>query len=176
MSLSLIASHAAPGSIDTSLLIVILGADPVLTPALMTIDNALGGSLSRTLTRRDFRGSRDENLLLVGADTGIRRVLLVGRGAGVATRGSARRAAAVGARQAKKLGVADLHAFLEDASVPALEGLVTGLSAGSWEYVELKAPVPAAEQRASLTMGTVLIADSDEARKAFEFGVALSEG
>ncbi|MEP6765435.1 MAG: leucyl aminopeptidase [Gemmatimonadaceae bacterium] len=176
MSLSLIASHAAPGSIDTSLLIVILGADPVLTPSLMTIDNALGGSLSRTLTRRDFRGARDESLLLVGAETGIRRVLLVGRGAGVATRGAARRAAATGARQAKKLGVADLHAFLEDASVTAIEGLVSGLSAGSWEYTELKAPIPAAEQRASLTMGTVLLPDTDEARKAFDFGVALSEG
>ena len=176
MSLSLIASHATPGSIDSSLLIVILGADPVLTPALVSIDVALGGSLSRTLTRRDFRGARDETLLLVGGETGIRRVLLVGRGAGVTTRGSARRAAAVAIRQAKKIGVADVHAFLEDASVAAIEGIVTGLAAGSWEYAELKAPVPATEQRATLTMATVLVYDTDDARNAFAFGVALSEG
>jgi leucyl aminopeptidase len=176
MSLSILSSHAAPASLDTSLLVVIIGADPVLTPALVAIDATLGGALTRTIGRRDFRGARDETLLLVGGDTGIRRVLLVGRGTGVATRGSARRAAAVGARFAKKLGVADLHMFLEDASAVAVEGLVTGLAAGVWEYAELKATVPPAEQRDSLTMATAIIPDSDEARKAFTFGVALTEG
>jgi leucyl aminopeptidase len=176
MSLSLLASHAAPASVDASLLVVILGADPVMTPALAAIDAALGGSLGRTINRRDFRGSRDETLLLVGQDTGIRRALLVGRGSGDATRGTARRAAAVATRFAKKLGVADMHAFLEDASAVTIEGVVTGIAAGSWEYAELKAAVPAAEQRDALTMATVLIADTDEARKAFAFGEALSEG
>jgi len=176
MPLSLLASHAAPGSVDTALLIVILGADPVLTPTLAAIDHAVGGALGRTLSRRDFRGARDETALLVGQDTGIRRVLLVGRGAGVATRGSARRAAAVATRQAKKIGVPELHVLLEDANVGAIEGIVSGVSAGAWEYAELKAAVPEAEQRPSLTLATFFVPDTDEARKAYVFGVALSEG
>jgi leucyl aminopeptidase len=176
MPLSLLASHAAPGAADTALLIVILGADPVLTPALVAIDAAVGGALGRTLSRRDFRGARDETALLVGQDNGIRRVLLVGRGTGVATRGSARRAAAVAVRQAKKIGVADIHVLLEDASVAAIEGIVTGISAGAWEYAELKAAVPEAELRTQLTLATIFIPDTDEARKAYVFGVALSEG
>ncbi|MEO7363842.1 MAG: leucyl aminopeptidase, partial [Gemmatimonadaceae bacterium] len=176
MSLSLLASHAAPASADTALLVVVLGADPVLTPALVAIDAILGGSITRTLSRRDFRGGKDETLLLVGPDSGIRRVLLVGRGPGAPTRGSARRAAAIATRQAKKLGVADMQVWLEDASSVAIEGLVTGVAAGAWEYVELKMPVPANELRTALSVATVYTADTDDARKAFGFGVALTEG
>lgn len=176
MSLSLLVSHAAPGSVDTGLLVVILGADPVLSPSLVAIDQSLGGALSRTLSRRDFRGARDESLLLVGQDSGIRRVLLMGRGTGAATRGSARRAAAVATRQARKLGVADMSVLLEDASPNVIEGLVTGVSAGAWEYGELKAPLPEAEQRTAVTAATIFTADTDAARNAYTFGVALSEG
>ncbi|MGV3707833.1 MAG: leucyl aminopeptidase, partial [Gemmatimonas sp.] len=140
------------------------------------IDSALGGALGRTLTRRDFRGGKDETLLLVGPETGLRRVLLVGRGAGTATRGTARRAAAVATRQARKLGVNSLHLYLEDASTVAIEGIVTGISAGAWEYLELKQAVPPSELRESLANATVFIGDTDDARKAFAFGVALSEG
>lgn len=176
MSLSLLASHAAPASADTALLVVVLGADPVLTPALVAIDATLGGTIARTLSRRDFRGGKDETLLLVGPEAGIRRVLLVGRGAGAPSRLTARRAAAVATRQARKLGVADMQVLLEDASPTVVEGLVTGIAAGAWEYAELKMAIPANEQRAALTVATVYIADSDDARKAFAFGVALVEG
>ena len=68
MPLSLLASHAAPASADTALLVVILGADPVLTPTLVAVDATVGGALTRTLSRRDFRGGKDETLLLVGPD------------------------------------------------------------------------------------------------------------
>lgn len=176
MPLSLLASHAAPGSAETVLLVVILGADPVLTPTLVAIDAAVGGALGRTISRRDFRGARDETALLVGPDTGIQRVLLVGRGTGVANRGTARRAAAVATRQAKKIGVGEIHVLLEDANVGAIEGMITGVSAGAWEYTELKAEVPVAEQRTQFTQATFFIPNTDEARKAYVFGVALSEG
>jgi len=176
MPLSLLASHAAPASVDTALLVVILGADPALTPAMVAIDGSVGGALSRTVSRRDFRGGKDETLLLVGPDAGIRRVLLVGRGAGAPTRGTARRAAAVATRQARKLGLASMHVLLEDASAVAIEGIVTGIAAGAWEYAELKKEVPANEQRDALATATVFTADTDDARKAFVFGVALSEG
>ena len=176
MPLSLLASHAQPGAADTALLIVILGADPVLTPAFQAIDSAVGGALGRTLSRRDFRGARDETTLLVGQDTGIRRVLLVGRGHGAATRGTARRAAAIATRQAKKIGVADVHVLLEDATPAGIEGIITGVAAGAWEYAELKMEVPTAEQRTPLTQATFFIPNTDEARNAYTFGVALSEG
>ena len=78
MPLSLLASHAAPASVDTALLVVILATDPVLTPALVSLDASVSGALSRTLTRRDFRGAKDETLLLVGQDAGGSTLVHVG--------------------------------------------------------------------------------------------------
>jgi len=176
MSLSLQLSHQAPSDIDTPLLVLVL-PQPAATPdGLDAVDHALGGALSRSLERRDFRGGRDETLLLVGGDLGVQRVLLVGRGSAPLTRPTARRAAAIAARQATKLGAGAMHLYLPDATEDAIEGLVIGAAAGSWEYADLRTPPPEADRRAPLTVATVLAPDSDGSRAAFAAGSAVAEG
>jgi leucyl aminopeptidase len=176
MSLTLYIDHHAPADISTPLLAVILPANPAMTPALAGVDSAVGGALSRSLARRDFRGSRDETLLLIGGDSGLKRVLLVGRGAAPLTRTSARRAAAVAARQAVKLGTGGMHVFLPDVTDDAIEGVAIGAAAGCWEYADLRTPVPESDRRMPLLDATVLTPDSASARAAFDAGVALAEG
>ena len=111
MSITLQLTHLAPASLETPLLAVVLPAAPALNDALAAVDSALGGALARTLARRDFRGGRDETLLVVGGEGGVQRVLLVGRGAAPLTRTTARRAAAIAARQAAKLGTGTMHVY-----------------------------------------------------------------
>ena len=176
MSLAIHASHGAPHSTDTPLLVVILPSDPSLAPPLTAIDGPLGGTIARSLARRDFRGARDETLLLVGGDTGAQRVLLVGRGGTPLTRTAARRATAIAARQAMKLGTASMHVFLPDADADAIEGMALGAAAGSWEYRDLRAPVPDKDKRAPLATVTIFVPETADARDALAAGVAVAEG
>jgi leucyl aminopeptidase len=176
MPLSFQLAHALPATVDTPLLALILPADAALPDELRALDASLQGALSRTLARRDFRGGRDETLLLVGADTGANRVLLVGRGSAPLTRAVARRAAAIAARQANKLGTGAMHVWLAGGEAGAVEGLVLGAAAGSWSYPDLQMQPPEKDRRAKLETVTVLAADSDAVRAAFEAGVAVAEG
>ncbi len=176
MPLSFHASHAAPASLETPLLAIVLPQDPALSDLLASVDAPLGGAIARTLARRDFRGSRDEVVLFVGGDAGVQRVLLVGRGSVPLTRASARRAAAFAARQAAKLGTGAMHITLPDATDDAIEGVVLGSAAGSWSYPDLQTPPAEKDRRAPLTDITVLLADRDGARDAFAAGVAVAEG
>ncbi|MEO7521725.1 MAG: leucyl aminopeptidase [Gemmatimonas sp.] len=176
MALTLHASHADPAGLDTPLLVVILGADASMNDGLSDLDKGVQGALSRSLSRRDFRGARDETMLLVGGDSGIRRVLLVGRGSAALNRAVVRRAAAVATRQAVRLGVGTMHVLLRDAGTDEVEAATIGVAAGAWEYNDLRTPPPENERRAPLTDATVLIADSDSARTAFDAGVAIAEG
>ena len=109
MSLSLHLAHAAPATVDTPLLAVILPQDPAISATLSAIDALVGGAITRSISRRDFRGTRDETMLFVGGEQGAQRVVLVGRGAVTLTRTVARRAASVAARQAMKLGTGAMH-------------------------------------------------------------------
>jgi leucyl aminopeptidase len=176
MPLTLQLSHQSPADVDTPLLAIVFGAAPSLPAELGSLDEALGGALSRTLARRDFRGGRDETLLVVGGDRGVQRVLLVGRGAAPLTRATARRAAAVAARFATRLGTAGMHLMVPDVTDDAIEGLALGAAAGSWEYADLRTPPKEAERRAPLGVATILAPDTDAARAAFAAGSAVAEG
>ena len=176
MSLTLHIAHLAPDQVETPLLVIVLPQPPALDDALLVVDGALGGALARSIARRDFRGGRDETLLVVGGDTGVQRALLVGRGSAPLTRTSARRAAAFGARQAMKLGTGAMHVYLPAATDDAIEGLTIGAAAGSWEYGDLRTPPPEAERRLSLTSATVLAPDTASAKAAFAAGDALAAG
>ena len=176
MTLDLTASHDAPERIETPLLALILGPDPQLDASLAPLDKSLGGALGRTLSRRDFRGGRDETLLVVGGETGVQRVLLVGRGPSALKHASARRASAVAARQAVKLGTGAMHVLLHGASEEELEAIALGVAAGSWEYPDLKTPPPEKDRRASLGKVTIVVENNDAARAAVERGVAIAHG
>jgi len=176
MALTLLLSHASPSVIESPLLVVLLPQPPVLDAELTLVDGALGGAILRSIARRDFRGGRDETLLVVGTDSGVQRVLLVGRGSSALTRASARRATAVAARQALRLGTGAMHVYAPDATDDAIEGMALGAAAGSWEYLDLRTPVPEAERRATLSNTTVLAPDRDAARSAFAAGTAVAAG
>ena len=139
---------------------------------LMDLDKALGGALRRTLERRDFRGGRDETLHLSGAATGPQRVLLVGLGKPADRAGALRRAGAIAARQAGRMGADSLavHAGALDAT--ETEALAVGLAAGAWDYTDTKTPPPAEERRAPLTSARILGADA----KGLANGIAIAEG
>jgi leucyl aminopeptidase len=169
-------SHAAPASLDTPLLAVILSPDAGGDGALSLLDAAVAGALSRTLQRRDFRGGRDETLLLVGADAGVQRLLLVGRGAGPQTRASVRRAAAIAARQASRLGTGALALWAPDATPEAIEALCIGAAAGSWSYPDLQTPPAEKDRRQPLERVVVVAADEAPSRDAFAAGVAIAHG
>ncbi|MGZ8414817.1 MAG: M17 family peptidase N-terminal domain-containing protein, partial [Gemmatirosa sp.] len=77
MPLTFALSTDAPHALSTPLLAVALGADEALPAALSELDARLGGTLGRALSRRDFRGARDETLHLAGGEQGVERVLLV---------------------------------------------------------------------------------------------------
>lgn len=174
ISYSLVSS--APDALETPLLVVVLPADPTLPVALQGLDATLNAALSRTLARRDFRGGRDETMLFVGSDTGVQRVLFVGRGSAPLTRTIARRAAAIAARQAGKIGVTQMHLLLPDAEPSHVEGLLIGAGAGSWSYPDLQTPPAEKDRRAKLASVSVLAPDSAEMRAALAAGIAVAEG
>ena len=116
---SITVSDVALDQLETPLLVVPIGKESLeATGELTAVDAATNGALGRALSRRDFRGGRDETLLLGGTERGIQRVLLVGTGP--ATTGDAsgperalqiRRACMIAGRQANKLGVGALAFF-----------------------------------------------------------------
>jgi leucyl aminopeptidase len=165
---------------DLPLLVLVLPADPVEDELLVRIDRLVHGTLLRALRRRDFRGGRDECLWLVGEERGVQRVLLVGRGGGVPTRTSMRRAAAVAVRQANKVGISSVQvmAMPSDLAIdPALlEGVVIGAAAGAWHYADLQSLPPEAQRRARVESIDIMAAVTPAHQAAFDAGVAIAEG
>lgn len=176
MSLDFTLSHAAPAALETPLLAVILPQEVAMEPWLQPLDAAMQGALGRTLTRRDFRGGRDETLLLVGGDTGLQRLLLVGRGAGPMTRTSMRRAAAVAARQAGRLGTGVLAVCAPDLTPEGVEGMCIGSAAGAWSYPDLQTPPPEKDRRLPVSRVVVVVPDHEAMRDGFAAGVAVAHG
>jgi leucyl aminopeptidase len=176
MALDISLSTSAPADLDTGLLAIVLGSAPTLPSALAPLDSALGGALSRTLERRDFRGGRDETLHLVGAAKGVQRVLLVGMGKPADRALGARRAASIAARQALKLGTGSVAVFADGADAATVEAMAGGLMMGSWEYTETRTPPPEADRRAPLTAGVVVAPAVADAAAALARGVALGAG
>jgi leucyl aminopeptidase len=87
-----------------------------------------------------------------------------------------RRAASIAARQARKLGLAELafHAPVFDGA--AVEQVAVGLAAGAWEYAELKTQPPASERRAPLERATLVVQDAGAAEAGLAAGRAIAEG
>ena len=177
MPLSVTLSGADLGTLHTPLLALALGPDATVSGPLAALDKAIGGVLGRTIAGKEFRGCRDELLHLTAGAQGARRVLLVGIGAASHRVAAFRRAAALASRQAKNLGVAQIAFYAPGADDPhEIEAITAGLIAGAWEYADLKTPPPAAERRAPLVRGVVVVRDIKRARAGFDAGVALGEG
>jgi leucyl aminopeptidase len=176
MDFRVTARRAQPDTADAPLLVLALPSGATLTPALTTLDAALGGALGRSLERKDFRGARDETLVLPGGAKGAQRVLLVGLGKPAGITGALRRAASVASRQARKLGAPSLAFFAEDQSEAAIEAMAVGLTIGSWEYTTTRSAPPEDERKPALESAQVLVADEAKANAAVQRGSAIGAG
>jgi leucyl aminopeptidase len=165
-----IVSHKAP------LLALALDDTTTLVEAARELDEIMGGAIARATSNRDFRGSRDETMLLSGGATGPRLVLLIGLGAVSDRTGALRRAAAIAARQANKLGIPELTWFGGELSEREVEAVTLGLAAGAWDYTETRTQPPEKERRAPLASVTIAADDSAAARRGLANGLALAEG
>lgn len=175
MTLTLSVRAAELGALNTPLLVLALGSGASIDQSLATLDGRLGGILRRTLERREFRGSRDEMLHLSSTAAGLERILLVGVGGGEDRAGALRRAASLAARQGNKLGVGRLAFFAGALREAEAEAIAVGLSAGSWEFRELKTPPPVEDQRELLQEATILASGSD-AERGVTNGREVAEG
>lgn len=185
---SITVSDVALDRLETPLLVIVLPKEGVeVVGELAAVDAATNGALGRAIQRRDFRGGRDEALLLGGGAQGIQRVLLIGLGAappgGVAMSDrllQVRRAAMLAGRQANKLGVGSL-AFYGAVGEGLAEAITVGVCGGAWDFREMKSPVPEDDKRAPLTSITILTRDVPPGSKAkveqgVKQGQALAEG
>ncbi len=176
MSLSIRLASTQPALVNTPLLALLVPQNPSVSGELAAIDSATNGAIERSLTRRDFRGARDETMLFVGGDSGAQRVLLVGLGSAAPSRTTVRRAAAIAARQAVKLGTGGMHLYTADTNIDAIEGMAIGAAAGCWSYKDLQTPAPEKDRRAELTHVTILAKESSEFLAALAVGIATAEG
>jgi leucyl aminopeptidase len=155
--------------VETPLLAVAVPQGTNLPASLADLDRAAGGVLARALSAGDYKGKRDETLLLYGGGK-AQRILLVGVGkAGEITRSTLRRAAAVGAKRARGLG-ATAFAF---AAAPEARGgvsarelaqmAVEGAAQGGWQFTELK---QAGEDRKPELEAVAVVVDAVEASDA----------
>ncbi len=176
MTLSLTAGLADLGALDTPLLVIALPAATGLDDSLTALDSLLAGALARSFARRDFRAGRDETLHLSGAASGPARILLLGLGKAPDRIAALRRAGAVAARNAMKLGTGSLAFYAGELTATETEALVLGLSAGAWEYTDTKTPQPEADRRAPLRSGVILGVDLATVEQGIASGIAIAEG
>jgi leucyl aminopeptidase len=176
MDFRVTARRAQPDTADASLLVLALPSGATLTPDLAALDTTLGGALARSLERKDFRGARDETLLLPGGAEGAQRVLLVGTGKPSNITGALRRAASVASRQARKIGAPSLAFYADDQSDAALEAVAIGLTMGAWEYTTTRSAPPDDERKPPLESAQVLVSDESRASAAVQRGAAIGSG
>ena len=104
MSVVLAIHGGDPAGLSVPLLAIALPAGSSLPRVLAKVDRVTGGGISRALKTKDFKGTRDETLVLYGKGKGPERVMLVGMGPTLSANGIGR-AAAVAGRKANAMGV-----------------------------------------------------------------------
>jgi len=176
MTLSLAVAGPNFAALDTPLLVLALPSAPTLDAAAQPVDAACGGAISRAISRRDFRGARDETLHFAGGERGIQRVLLVGTGSPTDRRLALRRAGAIAARAANRMGVGQLAFYAGGLTADEVEATGLGLIAGSWDFKELKTPPSPEDDRAPLREATILGADAAALDAGVQTARAIGEG
>ncbi|HXC24425.1 MAG TPA: leucyl aminopeptidase [Gemmatimonadaceae bacterium] len=165
-----------PAVVATPLLFVAIPSGEALPAGLQSLNTALGGSVQAALESRDFRGARDEILYLTGSSSGPRRVALIGTGTAPLTPSAVRRAAAIAARHAQRLGTGEVTFWVAEPTVAHVEAAVTGLHIGVWQYLDTKTLPPDNERKAPVTAAAVVAEVSDANTKAVATGNAIGAG
>lgn len=158
---------SALAQVETPLLAVALTEGSALPASLAELDRTSGGVLARAVTSGDFKGKRDETVLLYPGGGKAQRILLVGMGkSGAVTRSSVRRAAAVGAKRARALGTRQLAFAVAPearngvAAKDLGQVVAEGAAQGAWAFTELKA---APEDPKPEVESVVIVCDPKEA-------------
>jgi leucyl aminopeptidase len=168
--------------VETPLLAVAVPQGTAFPGSLADLDRAAGGVLTRAFTSGDYKGKRDETLLLYGGGK-AQRILLVGVGkAGEVTRAGLRRAAAVAARRARSLGTKTLaFAVAHEARGGVGAGelgqvAVEGAAQGGWQFIELKQPGDDPKPPLEAVALVVEPADAGDAERGRKVGDAVAAG
>ena len=134
-----------PEQVKSPLLVVIVPQGP-WPSSLSSLDQSTAGAISRCYESGDFSGKKDTTALLYSGGAAS-RVLLVGIGQpGANRRALVRRAAAVGAKRARQLGVPSVAIFVAaEAADPgnpreAGQSLTEGSLQGAWHHSAHKRP------------------------------------
>ena len=171
----------------------IFAGEEGVTGAVAAIDERLDGQISGLRERGDFRGKKDETLLLYPREgsVGAERLLLVGMGKPEELdRERLRRAAGTATKRAAKLRVDRLAFPLIDASTPPPTGdgaghdplgarevaraLAEGAVLGSYTFEELKTRTGKKEEEPPAEVSElVLLADGDSDTAEVEAGARL---
>ena len=167
--------------VETPLLAVAVAAGAALPGSLADLDKAAGGVLTRAAA--DFKGKRDEVLLLYPAGGKAQRILLVGMGkAQEVTRSAIRRAAGVAAKRARGLGAAR---FAFAVAADARNGVspkdvgqvvVEGAAQGAWTFTELKQKPEDAKPEVDALQVVVDKGEASDAEAGRKIGDAVAAG
>ena len=176
MPLSLSVRGGDPGRVATPLLAVALPAGGVFPRALRALDAAYGGVVARAVRQGDFKGARDESLLLVGQGRGPARVLLVGLGEVTDAYASMMRASTLAGRKGNALGIRKMAFWAQQLEGDAVEAAAFGLSRGAWDFTDYKTQPAAKERPKPLVDAVLLSSDARGSRAALAAGAALGEG
>ena len=161
-------------TIETPLLAVIVaqGAPPP----------SIDGSVERAIATGDYKGKRDESLLVYGNGK-AQRILLVGVGKPAEiTRSSIRRAAAIAAKRARGLGTTT---FAIAVAKEARGGLgaaelsqvaIEGVAQGGWQFLELKKTPEDPKPELEAVELVFDKGDKDEAEAGRRVGDAIAAG
>jgi leucyl aminopeptidase len=142
----------------------------------------LEANLERAIASGDYKGKKDETLLIYGAGK-AERILLVGVGkANEITRSAVRRAAAVAAKRARSLGTKTFSiAVAKEArgSLGAAElaqVAIEGAAQGGWQFTELKKQPEDPNPEIESVELVIDAADKDEAEAGRRIGDAIAAG
>ena len=167
-------AFAKPSLPQSGAVALLLASDQKLSGLAATLDQALGGGLSRALTVAGFTGKYEQTALLLAPGAGLDRVVVVGLGAPEAM--SLHRAERAGAAAAAALARDEQATVIAEtlgAAQLAHVGLGARLRSYRFEqYHTRKKP----EQKLKLRQVTVLAADVARARSAFAPLAALAGG
>jgi leucyl aminopeptidase len=160
-------------SVETPLLALLVaqGSEP-------KVDTAL----ERAIATGDYKGKKDETLLVYGGGK-AQRILLVGVGkSGEITRSSVRRAAAIAAKRARGLGTKsfavaiakEAHGGLGAAELAQV--VIEGAAQGGWQFTELKKQLEDSKPELESLELVVDASDKDEAQAGRRIGDAIAAG
>jgi leucyl aminopeptidase len=143
---------------------------------------AIDPGVERAVATGDYKGKKDETLLVYGGGK-AQRILLVGIGkANEITRSSIRRAAAIAARRVRSLGTKSFSLAVTKEARGSLgagelaQVLIEGAAQGGWQFTELKKQPEDPKPDLESVELVIEAADKEQAERGRRIGDAIAAG